>query len=99
MYMGIFIREHGSILYLGMAKEFLFTVGMVMAQEASKPQTKHPDSMTLPNISPYCHHLSFLLCHSLAWNQLLSYFMCKATLLSPYIVELRVLSALFANWE
>ena len=48
------IREHCSVLYLGMATEILFTIVMYHpdnGQTSYKPQTKHAERMILPGSS------------------------------------------------
>ena len=61
--MAVFIREHGSILYLGMAKEIqiyrIDALWMKTAKEATNPQTKHANRMILPSISQK-HSLTYL---------------------------------------
>ena len=41
------IRDRGSILYLGMAKETSNLQYWIMAKEATEPQTKHADRTIL----------------------------------------------------
>jgi len=47
------IRECGSVLYLGMAKEILawLCINQIMAKKSYKPQTKHAERMILPSSS------------------------------------------------
>ena len=48
----IVIREHGSVLYLGMAKEIYYIcITRIMAKEATNPKQKHADGMILPSSS------------------------------------------------